>query len=66
MSKNELARRMNSVTKQEFNRAVEMVREGYGAHGITLEHTVGLKVANAAFEWVNRYGRLVPFSGLQA
>lgn len=66
MTKNELTRRMNSVPAQDFNRAVQMVREGYGAHGITLECPVSLKVANAAFEWVNRYGCVVPFSGVQS
>ena len=66
MTKNELTRRMNSVKPEDFNRAVSMVRDGYGAHGITLECPVSLKVANAAFEWVKRYGKLVPFSGVQA
>lgn len=64
MTKNELSRRVASAKPEHFNRAVRMVCEGYGAHGITLECPVSLKVANAAFEWVSRYGRVVPFSGV--
>lgn len=60
MTKPELQRRMNTCDPNNFLRAVRMVRAGYGARGITLECPVTLKEANAAFEWVRRYGFINP------
>jgi hypothetical protein len=59
----ELARRMSEVPHADFVRALRMVREGYSAHGITLESPLTLKQANAAFDWVSRYGGILPNPG---
>lgn len=63
MTRPELFRRMSTVPHADFVRALRMVREGYGAHGITLESTLDLKQANAAFDWVQRYGGIIPSAG---
>lgn len=62
MTKPEMTSRLNSIKSQNtLETAHKMVLQGYGAHGLTLECDVTLKQANAVFEWVNRYGRLVPY-----
>jgi len=52
MQMSEILKRKNAVSTEDWAKAVEMVRQGYGAHGISLEGPVDLKTANAAHAWV--------------
>lgn len=52
MKLSEILKRKNSVKPEEWDKAVLMVHQGYGARGISLEGPVDLRVANAAHAWV--------------
>ena len=50
MTKIELARRLASMTPELLLQVEQMIRQGYGAHGITLESPAKLKQVNAVFK----------------
>lgn len=52
MNNAEITRRLETLTEQQIVTGINMVRGGFGAHGMTLEHTVTLKQANALHELV--------------
>lgn len=60
MTRNELRRRIDTMTPDLAVRTHQMVLDGYGAAGIAFETVATRKQINAVFEWVNRYGRVVP------
>ncbi|HKD76081.1 MAG TPA: hypothetical protein VKB76_11330 [Ktedonobacterales bacterium] len=54
MTKAEMNRRLATMSPELLAKVERMVRDGYGAHGITLESDATLKQANAVFEMVER------------
>lgn len=47
----EMKRRLATMTDEQIEKGLRMVREGYGAHGITLESSLTMKQANAMFQY---------------
>jgi hypothetical protein len=61
MTRNEMNRRLATIAdRAELRRAHRMVLEGYGGNGMKHETNLTVKQINAVFEWVSRYGRIVP------
>ena len=60
MTKPEMNQRINSMSPDLAARVHAMVLQGNGASTIKTETTATKKQINAIFEWVNRYGRVVP------
>lgn len=59
MTKPELARRMKTCKYEEFMEGIRLVRQGNGR--IELLCNLNTKQANAAHEWVRRYGVVNPW-----
>lgn len=49
MTKIEMNRRLATMTPKAIEEIRDMVRLGYGAHGIKREHTATIKQINAVF-----------------
>lgn len=52
MTTKEMNRRLATIPPDILARVQRMIRDGYGARGITLEAPVTLKQANAVFQLV--------------
>jgi hypothetical protein len=60
MTRPEMLRRINTLTTEQADTIHTLVLQGYGSSGIRFETGATLKQINAIFEWVSRYGRVVP------
>ena len=49
MTKAEMNRRLATLTQAQRDDITKMIRQGYGAHGITLEYPASMKQVNAVF-----------------
>lgn len=52
MTNKEMTKRIETIPASTFANVVRMIKEGYGAHGISLESTATLKQINAVFQMV--------------
>ena len=60
MTKPEMNRRLATLTETEKRDIHAMILTGFGANGIVQNRRYTLKQVNAMFEWVRRYGRIIP------
>ena len=60
MTKPEMTRRINSMSPELAARVHTLILQGNGIATIEAETTATKKQINAIFEWVTRYGRVVP------
>lgn len=49
MTRQEMTRRLETLTQEQRADITKMIRQGYGAHGITLEYPATMKQVNAVF-----------------
>ncbi len=60
MTRPEMNRRLATIPAETLRLTHQAVLNGYGASGLVNEFNVNRKQANAVFEWVERYGRVIP------
>lgn len=54
MTTKEIQKRIATMTDRQFANVLALVKQGYGAHSISLESTATLKQINAVFQLVEQ------------
>ena len=55
MTREEMNRRLKTISAEQGNKIVKLLKEGYGTTGIQFETGATIKQINAVVAWVDKY-----------